>query len=141
MKFLNLLNSTLESKKKSVYNLMMDRFDAELNTYDGSRWDKLTEIYLKYHRKIKDSPILVQDGKLRNSIKVHTKIDANNGEPFFYATGNANAVRNNNKRLCLEIPSEYSEGGFLEVKMMNNLEDKLIDEGVKIYDDIIAGKL
>lgn len=139
--FVKLLNSTLEAKKKSVYNLMLDRFKAERSTYDGSTWDSLSKRYVKYHRKIKDAPILVQDGNLKSSIKVHVNLDANSDESFFYAEGNVNAVRNNDKRVCLEIPKEYAKDGFLEIKMIDRFLNEITDKGVNIYNNITTKRL
>jgi len=145
---MNFFQTILDNKKKAVLNIMHQRFELEVSTYDGEGWERLSPNYVKYHRKYPEKPKLVQSGSIKPSIKVHTTVDPEGeGDSFFYATGNEKAVAHNKgysfntgkvivevpARPCLEIPFEYAVGGYIEKRIL----DELVLEHKKILKEVV----
>ena len=141
---------------QECYDLMMERFDDEVSTFNALSWERLSEDYRSRTRLYPDKPILVQDGDLKNSIEVEFGRSLIN-KSFFYPSGSDNAMRHNKgytyttrtstnygttmgktrkitvpARPCMEIPLEYRLGGKEMNFMLDEVNDKvdeLIDAG------------
>ncbi len=134
--------SMLDSKVKLVHKLVMNRFDMEQHTDGSGEWDDLSDKYVNYQRMFPNLPILVQSGKLRDSIYVEYDYNPESGTNFFKVKGSKYANFHNSgqkvakggypARRCLECPPEYTLDGFL----LKKLQSKWVKGFLEIVRDV-----
>ena len=128
---IEVLTESLEDFAKELERIMLERFDNEQSSLNEDNWAKT-----KKSKKF-GTPILVDTGKLRSSIKLKIvgkkiKVFAEGVKPHersHFSSGSELALYLNKERPFMEIPDNYRE---VRRKIRDKVFLKLQDKYIKI---------